>query len=207
MITGVRSLLRLSPFQSLRILYCQNHIDETCAGNEDGEINLTVSGGTPRIPSVGQMVKPPKISPDWVEDFTWPPLQMTMVVFRPPVTIQGGVLLSLTTTVVNSDRNASSASIDLTVTGGWNLFLRLATRQHQHRNLSNLGAGVYTVTVTDDVLGSEDSVTVIVTDFPGPTITGLVTNGSNCVADDASIDATITDGSELLDFVESWSYD
>lgn len=184
----------------------ETHVDVTCQGNDDGSIDLSISGGTPPYSvSWSNGASTEDISGLAGGTYVATVTDDHGCISSIPVTIQNGALLSLTTTVVNSDCNASSGSIDLEVSGGSGTYTYLwQPGMEVTQDLSSLSAGVYSVVVTDGVLGCVDSVSVVVTDFPGPNITGVVTNGSNCIANDGSIDATITDGSGSYSI--SWSH-
>lgn len=192
--------------QPSEMVLSETHVDESCGGNEDGSINLTIGGGTPPYSvswSSGQTTE--DLSGLGGGLYVATVTDDNGCISSIPVSVQNGALLSLTTTVVNSECNASTGSIDLEVSGGSGTYsYDWLPGGETTQDLANLSAGVYSVLVTDDVLGCTDSVDVILTDFPGPNITGIVTNGSNCIANDGSIDATITDGSG--DYTISWSH-
>jgi gliding motility-associated-like protein len=188
------------------IILTETHVDVVCDGTPNGSIDLTITGGVPPY------------SINWSNGETTEDLSglaggtylvtvtdTTGCIATTPVTIQDGAQLSLLTTVVNSECNAQSGIIDLTVVGGSGDYAySWLPGGEATEDIASLGAGVYIVTVTDNVLGCIDSSAVIVTDFPGPDISGIVTNGSNCVESDGTIDITVTGGSGAYTF--QWTH-
>ncbi len=187
-----------------QLIITETHVDVSCDGLGDGSIDVTVSGGVGPYTYL------------WTNGATTQDLTglssgnyiLTVTdavgcMGNISVTILDGSTLTLFAVSTSSECGEANGAIDLTVTGGsGNYSYAWLPGGEITEDLANLAAGIYQVVVTDDVLGCVDSLFVIVNDFPGHDVTGTVTNGSNCISNDGSIDVTVTGGSG--DFSYQW---
>ncbi|MFT4981568.1 MAG: subtilisin-like proprotein convertase family protein, partial [Bacteroidia bacterium] len=189
-----------------QLVITETHVNVSCDGLGDGSIDVSVSGGVSPYSylwtngattqgitglSSGNYILTVTDSVGCSDNIS--------------VTILDGSSLSLSSISISSECNEANGSIDLTVTGGSsNYGYSWQPDGQTTEDLSGLAAGIYDVTVTDNTIGCIDSLTVIVNDFPGHDVTGLITDGSNCISNDGSIDASVTGGSG--DFSYSWSH-
>jgi len=191
--------------QPAQIVLTETHVNVSCTGQTNGSINVSVSGGTSPYTylwSNGATTQDLTglVSGNYVLNVT----DANGCNQSISVTILDGSQVVLSSIAVNSECNESTGSIDLTVTGGsGNYAYSWAPGGQTSQDLSGLSAGIYDVTVTDNTLGCTATTTVIVNDFPAHDIAGVVTDGSNCVSNDGSIDITVTGGSG--DFSYLWS--
>lgn len=120
--------------------------------------------------------------------------------------ISNNMILSSANTNASCNGN-SDGSIDLTVSGGTSPYFFSWSNGETSEDLTNIGVGVYTVTVTDDQSATE-SITITITE---PTLLNVFTllsdysgySVSSNGASDGSIDLTITGGSAPYSF--AWS--
>ncbi|MDB4655263.1 SprB repeat-containing protein, partial [Flavobacteriales bacterium] len=188
------------------LVLSETHVDVSCDGLGDGSIDLLVSGG---VPPYSYLWTNGSVTQD-LSGLTSGNYIVTVTddvgcSDNVSVTILDGSSLSLSSISVSSQCGESDGSIDLSVTGGsGNYGYAWQPGGQATQDVTGLAAGIYDVTVTDNTLGCIDSLTVIVNDFPGHDVTGVVTDGSNCISNDGSIDVSVTGGSG--DFSYSWSH-
>lgn len=126
-------------------------VNVTCAGAQNGSVDLTVSGGTPGYNYL------------WSNGLTTQDLNgvgggtYTVVVTDSKgcnavntATVNEGLPLSVIATVTNILCNGNTnGAIDITVSGGATPYTYAWSNGSANEDLNNLSAGVYTVTVTD----------------------------------------------------------
>ncbi|HIO71576.1 MAG TPA: PKD domain-containing protein, partial [Flavobacteriales bacterium] len=116
------------------------------------------------------------------------------------VTLTQPPTLALSTIDTNVSCNlGSDGSIDLTVTGGTPTYTYAWSNSATSQDLSNIGAGSYTVTVTD-ANGCIDSTTVVITEPIALTVV-ITTVNPNCGLSDGSVTATPTGGSGSYTYI------
>ncbi|MBK8192347.1 MAG: carboxypeptidase regulatory-like domain-containing protein [Lewinellaceae bacterium] len=190
--------------------------DVTCTGGTDGAIDLTASGGT--LPYTYDWTNDGSENPDddsadlngiaagtytvTVTDANGCVYSTSVVVDEPP----SGMVLSIA--VTDATCGLSNGALDLTVTGGTPNFTYdwsndgPDTPDDDTEDLSNISAGLYFVTVTDDN-GCTTSSFAVVGNTDAPEVTAVGTdplcNGGN----DGSVDITVTGGT--APFTYSWS--
>lgn len=189
-----------------QLVVTETHVNVNCEGQNDGSINASVSGGVSPYTYL------------WTNGATTQDLtglssgNYILTVTDDvgcsgniSVTILDGSNLTLSSVSTSANCGDSDGAIDLTVTGGsGNYTYNWQPDGQTTEDLSNIPAGLYEVFVTDQTLGCTDSLTVIVNNFPGHDVTGVVTDGSNCISNDGEIDVTVTGGSG--DFSYSWNH-
>lgn len=130
--------------------------DVTCNGAANGAAKVTLTGGTPPYTfsnSGGVFLQTvdiitvflnlrPADYPFTVTDAAGCRIDLDVTISQPPVLGVSGI-------VVNASNNLSNGSITVTVTGGTPPYSFLWNTGAQTENLSGIGAGTYTLTVTD----------------------------------------------------------
>lgn len=184
----------------------ETHVNVTCNGGTNGSIDLTVSGGTSPY------------SYGWSNGATTQDLSgLAAGFYSVTVTDANGCTGTLNVTiieqsnltinivsVVNSQCNVNTGSIDISISGGSGNYTYLwMPNGETTQDLTNLGPGTYTVTVTDVTLGCVQSMAINVSEIGAPTVTASVTPASNCVTNDGAINLTVLTGSGTYTF--SWS--
>jgi len=184
----------------------ETHTNVTCDGLNNGAINISVSGGTAPFTyswSNGAIT----------QDLTGLAAGFYLVTVTDdngctaslPVTITDGSTLLVSYITISAACGASDGGVNLTVVGGsGNYGYTWTPGNLTTQNISGIPAGIYDVTVVDNILGCSEQVTVFVNNFPGHTVDGVVTDGTNCVSNNGSIDMTVTDGSG--DFTYNWAH-
>lgn len=183
----------------------ETHVNVTCDGLSNGSINITVSGGTaPYTYNWNNGATTEDISGLDAGFYVVTVIDGNGCSASLPVTILDGSSLSVSYLVNTAECGESNGSIALTVSGGsGNYGYQWQPGGQTTANITGLAAGIYNVVVTDNVLGCTDTLDIVVNNFPGHTLDGVVTDGSNCVSNDGSIDVTVIDGSG--DFTYLWS--
>ncbi|MEI7801365.1 MAG: gliding motility-associated C-terminal domain-containing protein, partial [Bacteroidota bacterium] len=183
----------------------------TCNGAADGTVILGVSGGTPAYNynwSNGSTTSSlSNLSPGTydvtVTDANGCTATTTSTITEPPVLTASFV--SYTDTL--GCNAVGTGTIDISVSGGTPAYSYFWSNGATTEDLSNLGAGVYDVTVTDAngctaVLSS--ALTIVQVDHP--IANSVVTDVTGCFGNaNGSIDLTITDGQAPFTFTFTWS--
>jgi len=191
--------------QPTPIVITEAHVNVTCDGLENGSINISVSGGTAPYTYLWS-------NGATTQDISGLAAGFYLVTVTDdngctaslPITIIDGSTLNVSFFSATASCGDSNGGIDLTVTGGsGNYAYNWQPGGQTTQDVSGLPAGIYTVIVTDNVLGCADTMDIFINNTPGHTVDGAVTDGSNCVSNDGSVDVTVTDGSG--DFTFSWS--
>jgi hypothetical protein len=174
-------------------------------GSSDGEIDITVTGGTPGYTflwsnaattedvtglAYGSYTVTVTDSNGCIDTASFL-IDTTLSIF--------GVTAQITNLACGGD---SSGAIDLTVTGGTTPYTFAWSTGASSEDISGLDGGVYTVTVTDSDTNSYiDSFTVT---EPAPImISGTITSPSTGTATDGAIDVTVSGGTPPYAFL--WS--
>ncbi len=167
-----------------------------CFGNNTGSINLTVNGGTPGFTyawSNGASIQDPINLVAGTYTVTVTDANGCSKTISATVTEPTAITLS--TTVTNVLCNGSnSGAIDLTVSGGVTPYTYLWSNNATTQDLSNIVAGIYTVTVTD-ANGCSKTTTATVTQnstlmTASATSTPVSCNGGN----NGTVDLTVAGG-------------
>jgi hypothetical protein len=179
-----------------------------CHGNSTGAIDLTTTGGT--NPFSFSWAGPGSFSAS-SEDISGIPAGTYTVT----VTATGGcttsttatltepAALNLTTTNTNPLCNgATTGTIDLTVSGGVTTYSYSWSHGPTTQDVGSLGAGTYTVTVTDGNLCTA-STSVTITQPAAINIAAVTQNADCNGATNGSIDLTVTGGTPFYGF--NWS--
>ncbi|MCB9285014.1 MAG: choice-of-anchor L domain-containing protein [Lewinellaceae bacterium] len=123
----------------------------TCNGGSDGSINLTVGGGTPTFTylwSNGNNTQNPANLP--AGTYTVTVTDANGCTKTTSVTLNNPPQINATTQVINPGCNgANTGSINLSVSSGTSPYTFLWSNGSTLQNPTGLGAGAYTVTVTD----------------------------------------------------------
>jgi len=182
-----------------------NVVDNGCAGNCNGEINISVNGGT---------------SPyayNWSNGSTSQDITgLCAGQYSVTVTDGNGCTTTASATVdeasplnidVVSKQNVScnanaDGEIDITVTGGTPSYNYNWSNSSTTEDVTGLSPGTYSVTVTDQSNCSEDT-SVTITQPPSLTTTVKDTNVSCNGASDGSVDLTVTGGTSPFTYL--WS--
>jgi gliding motility-associated-like protein len=118
-------------------------------------------------------------------------------------TITDPAAISLAASVINATSCTSpNGSINLSVNGGAAPYTYLWSNGATTQNLTGLAAGTYFVTVTD-ANGCQATLTRIITDPSGITLTASVVNSTNCATPNGSINLTINGG--VAPYTYLWS--
>ncbi len=171
----------------------------TVCGNDNGSIDLTVSGGT--APYSYQWDNDGIADNDDVEDLsmllagsysvTVTDAENCTVSTTVSITNTSGP--SLSTTASNESCGQSNGSINLSVSGGTSPYSYEWNNGLTTEDISGLGTGTFTVAVTD----ANDCIAVIsetVSNISGPTLTAAPTDASDCLSSDGAIDLGVTGG-------------
>jgi len=187
------------------ITITETHQNVSCDGLEDGSINISVSGGTAPYTYLWSNGATTEDVSGLAAGFYLVTVTDDNSCFASlPITIVDGSSLNVTYISGTASCGDSNGSIDLTVAGGsGNYAYNWQPGSQTTQDVSGLPAGIYTVIVTDNVLGCADTMDIFINNFPGHSVDGVVTDGSNCVSNDGSVDVTVIDGSG--DFTFSWS--
>lgn len=186
------------------LVLSETHNDETCSGNGDGSIDLTVSGGTAPYTyswSNGQTTQDIGGLPGGL--YTVNVTDANGCSGTLGITVIAGGNLTLSLTVVNSTCGDNNGQIDLTVSGSSGFYNVSWSSGELTEDISNLPPGTYTATVTDVNTGCIDSITALVSDVGGPDIAGVATDASSCITPDGGVDITVTGGSGTYGYM--WS--
>lgn len=103
--------------------------------------------------------------------------------------------LVLSKSVTNpSNCTANDGSVNITVTGGSGSYLYSWLPGNQvTQDLTNMGGGVYLLTVTDSLSGCSDTISAVLTEPSSLVVSGIVLDATAC-NDSGSIDLTISGG-------------
>ncbi|MBL7806751.1 MAG: hypothetical protein JNN28_02990, partial [Saprospiraceae bacterium] len=176
----------------------------SCNGSNNGAINLTISGGVSPYTTLWN-------NGSITEDLN----NLTAGTYTPTVTDATGCTKTIsavvtqpspinpTICVTNLPCNGScnGSKIDLTVTGGASPYSYIWGTGSTTQDLTNICAGIYTVTVTD-MNGCTKTATGVVTAPAAITVSGAVTDASSGISN-GSIDLTLAGGTPP--YLAQWS--
>ena len=182
----------------------ESHTQVSCNGGADGTIDITATGGTPPFTFLwsdgptnedrsGLAAGSYTVT---ATDANACPKALTIVITEPPV-------LSASESHVNlSTCGGTDGSIDLTVSGGTPPYGYTWSSGATTQDISGLGLGTYTVTVTDDK-GCTAGKTVAITAPGAPTLGEAHFNVSCNGGANGSVDLTVNGGTGP--FTYAWS--
>lgn len=209
-VTNTVAMLSCSAFLSVTIENSEGpslsftQVNESC-GNANGSIDLSVSGGLPPY------------SYDWSDDGldgTEDPAGLANGTYDVTVTdanlctvveqimISNAAAPTLSASTIDETCGNSNGSIDLTVMGGTMPFTYAWSNGLTTEDINALGAGSYTVTVTD-ANGCTVQTTETINAIDGPSLAVSVTNASDCSSTDGAVDLTISGGTATFSY--NWS--
>ena len=173
--------------------------NNSCAGSNDGTITISVSGGTPPYTyTIGNNTFMTNATNHTFGPFaagTYNDISVTdskgcKVSFAGTAQINDASEIRLSTTTTAACGTSTSGGIDLTVSGGTPNYSYIWSNGTTTQDLTNLAAGSYSVTVTDDN-GCQKSLSVSVAGG-SPTINGNVTAACGSSNNTGAIDITVT---------------
>lgn len=173
----------------------------TC-GASDGGIDLYINGGNPPFTyawSNGATVQDPTNLSGGVYIVTV--TSVTGCTATLAAAVSNLTAPALSATVLNSTCGNNNGKITLAVVGGTGPFTYLWNNGATTQNRTNIGAGTYTVTVTD-VNGCAAITVATVTNTPSPTVS-IATTSSICSQANGSLTSTVSSGTSP--FTYSWN--
>ena len=177
-------------------------VDDNC-GNEEGSLDITVSGGTPPyslIWSNGEIVE--DITGLAAGDYTCSITDANGCTLDSTFTVSGATLLLVDNMLtINDNCGAGAGAIDITISGGTEPYDYLWSTGETTEDIAGLVAGSYTCTITD-ANGCTLETTATITD-QAISIDGITTVDDNCGAGIGSIDLTISGAN--APFIYLWS--
>lgn len=167
--------------------------DVLCNGSNEGQIDLTVTGGTAGY------------NFDWSNGATTEDLSnLTANLYEVTVTDANNCTATIAANVIQPNAiqvdmvassalcNGSNGGIDVTVSGGTNSYTFAWSNGAITEDINNIAAGTYTITVTD----SNGCSNISSIDVQQPTTLSIAVNTTNalCTGGNGNIDLTITGG-------------
>jgi len=116
--------------------------------------------------------------------------------------VQVGTRFEISANVINASCGNNDGSIDITVLSGSGSYNYTWSNASQTQDISGLSADEYTVTVTSGTC--TQTLTAIVENSGGPTVTGTVIKATDCSSSDGSISLTVTNGTGAYSY--AWSH-
>lgn len=117
--------------------------------------------------------------------------------------ITGNTLIDIQSTIVDTKCNGSlDGGVDLTLSGGVGPYNYLWSNGNTNRNLLDVPAGTYSVTVTDNV-GCTMVESYTINEPSELLVSGVSTDATSNMANDGSIDLTVTGGN--IPYSYAWS--
>lgn len=208
-VTNTVGMMSCSAFLSITIENSEGpslsftQVNESC-GAANGSIDLTVSGGTPPYAfdwsdNALDGTEDPSGLANGIYDVTISDANSCEITEQ--ITITNVTPPALSTTSVGETCGNSNGSIDLMVTGNMP-FTYTWSNGLTTQDIGDLGAGTYTVTVTD-ANGCTAQVSETVSAVAGPSLSVSVTNASDCSGADGMVDLTVMDGTAMFSY--NWS--
>jgi len=201
---GCIASLTVTLTEATKLALTSTHIDASCNGNNDGSINLTVTGGT-------QSYHYAWSTGDTIEDIN----KLVAGLYTVTVTDSIGCKADLQVTIVESATITLSAiqkdaacygsatgSITLTVNGGTKPFTYLWSNSQTTKDISALKAGIYNVTVTDS-LGCNATLSITINEATALSLTSAKTDVSCNGGNNGSINLAVTGGTKPYTYL--WS--
>ncbi|MFN0175265.1 MAG: T9SS type A sorting domain-containing protein [Saprospiraceae bacterium] len=185
------------------IVLTETHVNVLCNGASNGSIDLTVTGGTGAYTyswtggatTQDRSGLAPGTYTVTVTDVNACTKTLSTAITEP-------LAITLTETHINTSCGASDGSIDLSVTGGTGAYTYSWTGGATTQDRSGLGAGTYTVTVTD-ANACTKTLSTTITQPGSTTLTETHTNMSCNGGSNGSIDLTVTGGTNPYTY--SWT--
>ncbi len=175
----------------------------SCGGAGDGAINISVTGGTPSYTySWSNGATTQNLSGLSGGTYTVSVTDANNCVGTLTESITEPVTLTVAGTVTNAGCETATGAIALTVTGGTSPYTFLWSNNSTTQNLSNLSAGNYSVTVTDNNSCSQTSTFAV--NAPGGFTLSLSATQTTCsgIADGA-VSSTVSGGNGPFQY--NWS--
>ena len=172
----------------------------SCIGGNDGNVSLIISGGTPTYSENWGINNSASLS---AGSFNYTVTDNNGCIFTDSVNITEPQIISISSTFTNvSTCGAADGSIDINTIGGTTPYTFSWTNGLSTEDISNLAAGTYTLTVTDNNSCSE-FISVTITEPIAPIISFTQLNTTCFGGNDGSIDISVTGG--ISPYIYSWS--
>ena len=172
----------------------------SCNGFSDGSVVLTINGGTPNYSEDWGLNNPLALS---VGIANYQITDNNGCVYSDSVVITEPDLLTTTFTQTNvSTCSAADGSINTTIAGGTIPYTYSWNNGSITEDLTNLSAGTYILTVTDDN-GCTAIQSITITEPPSPTLSFTQIDVSCNGGNDGSIDLSVNGGTSP--FIYSWT--
>lgn len=173
-----------------------------CFGESNGSINITVSGGTPSYTYSWSNGSSIQNQTGLVANiYTVTVTDANSCTYDTSVVISQPAQLSANVTGTNVTCNGGTTSASVSVSGGTNPYTYNWSNNQYSNTISNISAGTYTVTVTDNH-NCIVSKTITITEPSAIIITPSVSN-SSCGNNDGSASVSVTGGAGSYSY--SWS--
>jgi len=187
------------------LLVTETPTNASCNGASDGCVNLNITGGTPNyIVTWSNGMSNPNPCGLAAGTYSYTVTDANGCNSTNSVTINQPNAISTTNTVTNVSCNGGTdGGIDLTATGGASGFTYLWSNNTTSEDLTNVGAGTYTCTVTDANGCQFTTFTIIVTEPQAITFSQAVGGVSCNGGADGSIDITPLGGASGFTYL--WS--
>ncbi|MFN0175594.1 MAG: beta strand repeat-containing protein, partial [Saprospiraceae bacterium] len=184
------------------IVLTETHVNVLCNGASTGSIDLTVTGGvTAYTYSWTGGATTQDRSGLAAGTYTVTVTDANACTKTLSATLTEPAPMVLTTTTTAACAGVNNGTIDLTVSGGIGAYTYLWTGGATTQDLANLGAGIYTVTVTD---ANGCTKTTSATILQSPIINLSTTSTNTCTGTSVgTIDLTVTGGTP--GFTYSWT--
>ena len=184
-------------------------VNTTC-GASNGSIDLTVNGGTAPYQfdwdndGTGDNDDPEDLTGLAAGSYTVVITDATGCTVTVPVTLTDTPGPSLATSPTDETCGNANGSIDLTVSGGTGPFMYAWSNGLMTEDISGLGAGTFSVTVTD-ANGCTATATETVGNIAGPTLAVVPVDATDCNSNDGSINLTVSGGT--MPYSYDWDID
>jgi hypothetical protein len=173
----------------------ETHVNVLCFGNATGSIDLSVTGGTtPYTYAWSNSATTQDLANLVAGTYTVTVTDANACTKTLSATItQPSAGLTASATTVNSTCGNANGSVDLTVTGGTSPYTYLWSNNATTQDLSNVLAGTYTVTVTDNN-GCTKTTSATVNNTGGPSLSETHVNVLCYGNNTGSIDLSVSGG-------------
>lgn len=183
-------------------------VDDTC-GDGVGNVDLTITGGTAPYDidwdnnGTGQTDDPEDLSGLTMGTYAVTVTDANMCTATTSVTINNTAGPTLMLAPADETCSNSNGAVTLTVNDGTAPFSYEWSNGLTSQNISGLGAGTYSVTVTDDN-GCEATGMATISDSPGPSLALTPTPATDCNSTNGSVTMMITNGTAT--FMFAWTH-
>jgi len=177
----------------------------TCPNGNDGAINITVTGGAGVYTYLWSDGSTNLNISGLAEGFYSVIVTDTSgCTGTKSFTMQVGTRFDITASVINAACASPDGIIDVTVIGGsGNFIYAWSDGSTATLDRTGLAAALYTVSVNDQTSSCQQSLDILVEDAGGPTVSGTVTDATDCSSNDGSIALAVSGGSGFYSF--NWS--